>query len=59
MEYIQDIPKNVCNRIQAKQSIQRHPIIMTDVDYDYIFDEIERRENFEFERNVSVNSDKE
>ena len=32
---------------------------MTDANYDYIFDEIERRENFEFERNVSVNSDKE
>ena len=32
--------------IQAKKSIQRHPIIMTDADYDYILDEIERRENF-------------
>ena len=29
---------------------------MTDADYDYILDEIERREKIEFERNVSVNS---
>ena len=29
-----------------KKSIKRHPIIMTDADYDYILDEIERRENF-------------
>ena len=32
---------------------------MTDADYDYILDEIERREKIEFERNVSGNSDKE
>ena len=32
---------------------------MTDADYDYILDEIERREENEFERNVSVNSDEE
>ena len=36
IRYVQEIPKNFCNRIQAKQSIQRHPIIMTDADYDYI-----------------------
>ena len=33
---IQDTPEIVCNRIQAKESIQRHPIFMTDADYDYI-----------------------
>ena len=59
IRYVQDIPKNVCNRIQAKKSIQRHPICMTDADYDYILDEIELREKNEFERNVSVNSDEE
>ena len=32
----QYIPKNFYNRIQAKKSIQRHPIIMADADYDYI-----------------------
>ena len=32
---------------------------MTYADYDYILDEIERREKIEFERNGSVNSDEE
>ena len=36
IRYVQDIPKNVCNRIKEKISIQRHPICMTDADYDYI-----------------------
>ena len=57
--YVQDIPKTVCNRIQAKQSIEIHPISMTDADYDYILDEIELREKIDFERNLSVNSDEE
>ena len=39
--------------------MQRHPIIMTGADYDYILDEIERREKIEFEINVSGNNDKE
>ena len=34
----------MCNSIQAKQSIQLHPISMTDANYDYILDEIERHE---------------
>ena len=42
-----------------KKSIQLHPIIMTDADYDYILDEIERREKTEFEWNVSGNSGEE
>ena len=41
IRYVQDIPKNVCNRIQAKKATQRHPISITDSDYDYILDEIE------------------
>ena len=44
IRYVQDIPKNFCNRIQLKKAIQRHPICMTDVDYDYILDEIGRHE---------------
>ena len=32
---------------------------MTDADHDYILDKLERREKTEFEKNVSVNSDKE
>ena len=57
--YVQDIPKNICNRIQAKKIIQRYPIIMTDADYNYILDKIECREKIEFERNVSGNGEKE
>ena len=34
--YIHDIPKGVCNRTQAKESISRHSICKTDSDYDYI-----------------------
>ena len=30
---------------------------MTDANYDYILDEIERREKIEFDSNVGVNSD--
>ena len=56
--YVQNIPKTFCNMIQAKKSIQRHPICMTDADYNYILDEIERREKL-FERNVGVNRDEE
>ena len=44
IRYVQDIPKNICHGIQAKKIIQRHPIIMTDADCGYIFDEIECRE---------------
>ena len=44
IRYVQDIPKKLCGRSEAKKSIQRHPIIVTDADYDYIMDEIERRE---------------
>ena len=42
--YVQDTPKNVCSRNEAKRTIHSYPIIMTDADYDYIWDEIERRE---------------
>ena len=48
--YAQDIPENICNRIQAKKSIQRHPILMTDSNYDYILYEIERCEKLSLKR---------
>ena len=38
IRYFQDIPNNLCNTIQAKKAMHRHPIIMTDADYDYILD---------------------
>ena len=58
IRYVQDTPKKLFIRNEAKKVIQRHPIIVTDTDYDYIM-KIERSEKNEFERNVSVNSDEE
>ena len=42
-----------------KKDIQRHPIFLTDADYDYILDEIKCRDKIEFEGTVSGSSDKE
>ena len=53
------IPTSVCTRTQAKQSIARHPICLTNSDYDYILEEIGRRYKIEFERDVEVYSDDE
>ena len=49
LRYVQDIPKKLCGRDEAKKSIQIHPIIMTDADYDYILDKIELREQLSLE----------
>ena len=35
---VQYTPKTVCNRIN--EIIQRHPIYLTDADYDYVLDDI-------------------
>ena len=32
------IPKSVCNRTQAKQSISRQPVCFTDSDYDFMLE---------------------
>ena len=42
---------------QAKKSISRQPICLTDSDYDYILEEISCRDKIEFERDVDVYSD--
>ena len=44
IRYVQDILKKFCGGSEAKNAIQRHTIIVTYADYDYIMDEIERRE---------------
>ena len=44
IRYVQDTPNNLCRKNQEIKAIQRHPIIMTDAAYDYIFDEIECHE---------------
>ena len=38
------IPTSICSRTQAKKSISRQPICLTDAEYDYILEEIDRRE---------------
>ena len=53
------MPKSVCNRKQAKKSISIQPIFLTDSDYDYISEEIGRRDKIEFEIYVEVSSDDE
>ena len=55
--YFHAIPTSVCSRRQAKKSISRQPICLTDADYDYILEEIGRRDIIEFEREVDVYSD--
>ena len=51
------IPTSVCSRTQAKKFISRQPICLTDAEYDYILEEIGRREKIEFEIEVDVYSD--
>ena len=43
---IHDIHKSVCNKTQAKTSISRQPICLTDSDYGYILEEIGCWETF-------------
>ena len=49
-----DINKSIFNRKQAKQSISRHPIFLTDSDNNYILEEIYCWENKYLERDVDV-----
>ena len=53
------IPKSLCTRTQAKQSISRQRICLTDSGYYYILEEIGHQEKIEFERYVDVYSDDE
>ena len=40
----------------SKKAISINPIYLTDYDYDYILEEIGRRDNIEFERDIEVYS---
>ena len=51
------IPTTVCTRAQAKTSISRQPICLTDSDYYYILEDIGRRDKIYFERHLEVYSD--
>ena len=52
-------PLTCLYQYSSKKALQRHPICLTDSDYDYILDEIERQDKIEFEKHVSGNSDEE
>ena len=43
------VTTSICSRTQAKKAISRQPICLTDADYDYILEEIGRRDKIEFE----------
>ena len=51
------LPTIVCYITQAKKSISRQTICLTDADYDYILEEIGSRVKIEFEIEVDVYSD--
>ena len=46
------IPKGVCIRTQAKNSISIQPICLTGYEYDYILEEIGLQDKIDFEREV-------
>ena len=50
-------PTSVCTRKQAKKSVSRQPICLTDSDYDYILEEIVHQDKIMFEIYVNVYSD--
>ena len=41
----------------GKKAISRQPICLNDADYDYILEEIDRRDKIGFEREIDVYSD--
>ena len=47
---VHDITKIICNRNHAKQTLQRHPICLTDSYHDYIIEEIEHRETLSWKQ---------
>ena len=42
------IPRILCNKKQARKSVQRHTICISDAYHGYILDEIERRYHIEY-----------
>ena len=48
---------SICSRTQAKKSISRKPICLTDAESDYIWEKTGRQEKIEFEIEIDVYSD--
>ena len=53
------IPKILCNINQYQKSLQRNLICITDSYHDFIIDEIKRKDNIEYERDMSVDDNEE
>ena len=53
-ENVQYIPRNVFNRNQSRQDLQRHPIFINDSDNNYIIDEILHQYQIECEINLNI-----
>ena len=51
---VKQTPNSVCNRNHAHKSLQRHHICLTDSGHDFILDEIQRRDNIEYDRDMTV-----
>ena len=51
------IPTSICYRTQAKKSISRQPICLSDFDYDNILEEIDKRDRIGFDREIDMYSD--
>ena len=54
--YLHTVTTRLCTRKKANKSISIQPICLSDSDYDYILEEIGRRDKIEFERDVEVYS---
>ena len=48
VKYFHEIPTSVCTRTETKKSISRHPICLTDSDYDYILEKNLVKTKFSF-----------
>ena len=47
-------PNSVCTIKHVHKALQRHHICLTDSGHDFILDEIKRRDNIEYDRDMTV-----
>ena len=58
VKYVHDITRSVCNRNQAKQALQRHPVCIDESDHNYILEKL-NVDKMNYKRNISGNGDEE
>ena len=49
---VTDIPNIICNKKQARKTVQRKTILIADTDHYYILDKIELHDIIEYERQI-------